>query len=77
LSTLRHKARRTWYKWLNRRSQRSRLNWKRFEDLLRDFPLPAPRVYVNLWGTNSMRRTSRGAGWSKCPRPDLARAPAG
>ncbi len=40
---------RAWYKWLNRRSQRSRLNWKRFQDLLRDFPLPCPKVYVNLW----------------------------
>jgi len=36
-------------KWLNRRSQRSRLNWDRFNDLLRDFPLPAPRVRVQLW----------------------------
>jgi len=38
-----------WHKWLNRRSQRSRLNWKRFGDLLRDYPLPKPRVYVQLW----------------------------
>ena len=43
-------AERAWYKWLKRRSQRSRLNWDRFEDLLRDFPLPRPRVYVNIWG---------------------------
>jgi group II intron reverse transcriptase/maturase len=49
LSILREKARRSWYKWLNRRSQRSRLNWERFGDLLRDFPLPKPRVYVDLW----------------------------
>ena len=49
LGTLDHQAKRAWHKWLNRRSQRSRLNWKRFNDLLRDFPLPAPRVYVDLW----------------------------
>ncbi|MHC4357062.1 MAG: group II intron reverse transcriptase/maturase [Planctomycetota bacterium] len=48
LSILAYYVRRAWYKWLNRRSQRSRLNWKRFGDLLRDFPLPNPRVYVNL-----------------------------
>jgi group II intron reverse transcriptase/maturase len=42
-------ATKAWYKWLNRRSQRSRLNWKRFQDLLKDYPLPQPRVYVNLW----------------------------
>lgn len=49
LSTLQHQAKRAWHKWLNRRSQRSRLTWERFNDLLRDFPLPVPRVYVNLW----------------------------
>ena len=42
-------AKRAWFKWLCRRSQRSRLNWKRFEDLLRDFPLPPPRRVVQLW----------------------------
>ena len=49
LTTLQHQAKRAWHKWLNRRSQRSRLTWERFNDLLRDFPLPVPRVYVNLW----------------------------
>ena len=51
LVILAYYVRRAWYKWLNRRSQRSRLNWKRFRDLLRDFPLPYPRVYVNLWAS--------------------------
>ena len=49
LATLSYYVRRSWHKWLNRRSQRSRLNWKRFEDLMRDFPFPSPKVYVNLW----------------------------
>lgn len=40
---------RSWFKWLNRRSQRARLNWDRFEDLLRDFPLPQPRIVVKIW----------------------------
>ena len=43
-------ARRAWYKWLNRRSQRSRLNWERFVDLLRDYPLPKPRATWAWWG---------------------------
>lgn len=38
-----------WHKWLNRRSQRSRLNWTRFNDLLREYPLPASHVRVQLW----------------------------
>jgi len=39
-----------WYKWLNRRSQRSRLNWERFHALLEQFPLPKPRITVQIWG---------------------------
>jgi group II intron reverse transcriptase/maturase len=40
---------RGWYKWLNRRSQRARLNWERFEDLLQDLPLPKARIVVSIW----------------------------
>lgn len=43
-------AKRSWYKWLCRRSQRKRLTWERFEDLLRDFPLPRPQIKVRIWG---------------------------
>ena len=50
LAKVAYHAERAWYKWLNRRSQRSRLRWDRFRDLLRDFPLPPPRVYVTIWG---------------------------
>jgi group II intron reverse transcriptase/maturase len=38
-----------WHRWLNRRSQRSRLSWTRFGDLLRRFPLPKAKTYVQLW----------------------------
>jgi len=44
-------AKRSWYKWLCRRSQRKRLTWERFEDLLLDFPLPRPRITVRIWGS--------------------------
>jgi len=44
-------AKRSWYKWLCRRSQRKRLTWERFADLLRDFPLPVPRITVRIWGS--------------------------
>jgi group II intron reverse transcriptase/maturase len=52
VSCLRHvhtACKAVWHKWLNRRSQRSRMNWTRFTDLLRDFPLPSVRVRVQLW----------------------------
>ena len=40
-----------WHKWLNRRSQRSRLNWTRFGAWLREHPLPKAQVRVQLWQT--------------------------
>ena len=43
-------TKRAWYKWLCRRSQRKRLNWDRFTDLLRQKPLPHPRIVVRIWG---------------------------
>ena len=43
-------TKRAWYKWLCRRSQRTRLTWKRFGDLLQQFPLPRPRITVRIWG---------------------------
>jgi group II intron reverse transcriptase/maturase len=42
-------ARKTWFKWLNRRSQRRSYTWPRYVDLLRDLPLPRPRVTVRIW----------------------------
>jgi len=49
LSALVYAAKRVWYKWLCRRSQRARLSWDRFQDLLRDFPLPRPTIRVRFW----------------------------
>lgn len=42
---------RTWLKWLRRRSQRSSLTWERYAAMLERFPLPTPRITVQLWGT--------------------------
>ena len=41
---------RVWFKWLRRRSQRTRLTWERFNRLLERFPFPRPRVVVRVWG---------------------------
>jgi RNA-directed DNA polymerase len=40
---------RIWFKWLRRRSQRARLTWQRYRDLLRDLPLPTVRIVVSIW----------------------------
>jgi RNA-directed DNA polymerase len=51
LRVLHHHAKRAWLKWLSRRGQSKPLTWARFADLLRDFPLPAPRICVQIWTT--------------------------
>jgi len=47
----------TWFKWLRRRSQRRRLSWAKYKDLLRWYALPTPhvtqRVTVRLVGESS------------------------
>jgi RNA-directed DNA polymerase len=42
-------TKRAWYKWLCRRGQRKRLNWKRFTESLKWWPLPRPRIQVQIW----------------------------
>lgn len=45
-----HQVRRKWYMWLRRRSQRTRLNWAKFLDLVKVYPLPKVRIVVPIWG---------------------------
>jgi hypothetical protein len=41
-----------WLKWLRRRSQRHRLNWERYDALLKTrWTLPKPRIAVRIWGS--------------------------
>lgn len=41
---IRFRATRHWLKWLNRRSQRNSYNWTEFNMLLKNFPLPYPKL---------------------------------
>lgn len=50
MKVLLYHAKRAWYKWLRRRSQRVRLTWEGFAQLLRRCPLPRPRIVVTIWG---------------------------
>ncbi len=50
LSCLYHHAVCVWLKWLSRRSQRARLNWQHYQHLLKNWPLPPPRIRVQIWG---------------------------
>jgi len=38
------------HKWLNRRGKRSCLNWAKFNEMLKRYPLPEPRVKVIMFG---------------------------
>jgi RNA-directed DNA polymerase len=38
------------FKWLNRRGKRKCLNWARFCEMLKRFPLPKPRIRVSMFG---------------------------
>jgi group II intron reverse transcriptase/maturase len=50
LARLHFAVERAWQKWLNRRSQRARMTWERFTQLLAKHPLPQPQVRVLIWG---------------------------
>ena len=38
------------FKWLNRRGKRGCLNWQKFCEMLKRFPLPEPRIRVRMFG---------------------------
>ncbi len=49
LSLLRHRVVRIWQKWLNRRSWKAALTWRRMNRLLEVFPLPPARVVHSVY----------------------------
>lgn len=50
LRVLKSVTQRIWCKWLRRRSEKHRLTLKRYWALLARFPLPVPRIVVQIWG---------------------------
>jgi len=38
------------FKWLNRRGKKHCLNWEKFKEMLKRFPLPKPRIRVSMFG---------------------------
>ncbi|MBN2256034.1 MAG: group II intron reverse transcriptase/maturase, partial [Deltaproteobacteria bacterium] len=49
ISRFAYEIRRILFKWLNRRSQRGSMNWEKFHLFLKKYPLPRPRIMVNLF----------------------------
>jgi len=50
LNELRYQVRRLWRKWLDRRSHKAQMTWKRFNKMLERLPLPLPRVTKSVFG---------------------------
>jgi len=49
ISRFAYEIRRVLFKWLNRRGKRGCMNWEKFNLFLKKFPLPKPRIMVNLF----------------------------
>lgn len=49
LGRLRHAVERLWRRWLARRSHATRMDWSRFAEVLRRYPLPPPRVVHSVY----------------------------
>jgi len=49
LSRFHYQAVRIWRKWLDRRSQRARMTWERFNRLLKRYPLPQATVVNSIY----------------------------
>ncbi len=49
ISRFAYEIRRVLFKWLNRRGKRGCMNWEKFNFFLKKFPLPKPRIMVNLF----------------------------
>ena len=53
LKGFRDEVARSWRRWLDRRSQRARMNWTRFRTLLQRYPLSPPRVVQSVYAQRS------------------------
>lgn len=53
LNSFLYSTRKLMFKWLNRESQRRSYNWKSFNEMLKHFILPTPKVYVNIYELNN------------------------
>ena len=49
LELMYHHVRRMLFYWLNRRSNRKSYSWEGFNDMMKNFPLAKPKIYVKLY----------------------------
>jgi len=77
LDKLIHAVERAWYKWLNRRSQRSTLDLGEVSSPFERLSPPSPQSTFVALGLSPVSRISGGTVWWKSPSTGLARGPAG
>ncbi|MFC1523194.1 group II intron reverse transcriptase/maturase [Thermodesulfobacteriota bacterium] len=44
-----HEVKKLLFKWLNRRGKRNCINWEKFNEMLKRFPLPKPQIRVSMF----------------------------
>jgi group II intron reverse transcriptase/maturase len=49
LNTFLYEARRIFFKWMNRRSQKRSFNWENFESFEKQFPMPRAKTYHQIY----------------------------
>lgn len=49
LSEFRYRMMKSLYYWLNRRGQKKSYTWEGFNEMLKNYPLKPPRIYVNVY----------------------------
>ena len=49
IGRFRQELQRAWRRWLNRRSQKTSYTWEGFEEYLKYYPLPEPRIVYHLY----------------------------
>lgn len=49
ISNFRFRVMKSFYFWLNRRSQKKSYTWEGFNEMLKVYPLAIPKIYVNIY----------------------------
>jgi len=50
LSDFRYEVEKSLFKWLNRRSQKKSYSWVQFNQMMKEYPLVPPKIYVSIYG---------------------------
>ena len=50
LSDFRYEVGEALFKWLNGKSQKKSYTWAQFNQMMREYPLAQPKIYVSIYG---------------------------